>query len=632
MRLRRPLYPLLVLWCIVLALCPTLVAPPMASAATLLFAVTTTTDAPDAHPADGLCATRAGQCSLRAAVQEADAQPRGSSTTVVLPAGSYALSLGALVISNTVVISGAGSGTTQLVGHNDRVLAVAAGTRAQVFDVTLTGGTAAAGRGGGVVNLGVLVLRRSTVSGNHAQGGGGVYNGPAAWLGLIASTLSGNVVTGTGGGVLNDGGTVTLSNAAVLSNTASHGNGSGLFSSGTLTVTNSTLSDNSASSGSGGGIDNQGALTVSGSTLSDNSATSGGGIDNGGTLTVTNSTVTGNTASNGGGISNQRSGQLWLISSIFNNNSAQDKNINPVGNGGAVDNAGTVSITNSTFDGNSARANGGSIDNTGRMSITTSTIGHTLRTDSLSGGGIYNSGILSINKSVLSSNGSDGAGGGIANSNLLTVTNSTISNNTLASLDVGSGSGAGIYNSGTLVVINSTLNGNVSEGDGGGITNHSPGTLSMLNSTLSGNTAQLGPGGISNTGTARISNSTLSGNGGFLVDNIGNAGTVAITGTIVAMGMSGTNCGGPLTEVQGFNLDDGTSCGFSQTTDLTGTNPLLGSLANNGGPTQTMALLPGSLAIDHGGTAANGCPATDQRGVTRPHGPACDIGAFELAP
>jgi hypothetical protein len=100
----------------------------------------------------------------------------------------------------------------------------------------------------------------------------------------------------------------------------------------------------------------------------------------------------------------------------------------------------------------------------------------------------------------------------------------------------------------------------------------------------------------------------------------------------VANSTSGPNCTGPINESRGYNLDSGTTCGLTKTTDLTNTNAMLGSLANNGGPTLTMALLPGSPAIDHGGTAANGCPATDQRGVSRPQGPACDIGAYEYKP
>jgi len=114
---------------------------------------------------------------------------------------------------------------------------------------------------------------------------------------------------------------------------------------------------------------------------------------------------------------------------------------------------------------------------------------------------------------------------------------------------------------------------------------------------------------------------------------ISNSGSVTATGTIIANNNPGTNCfGNRFQEPFGFNLDSGTSCRLSQATDLTGTDPLLGPLASNGGPTQTQALEAGSPAIDHGGTSANGCPPTDQRGVTRPQGPACDIGAFEFVP
>jgi CSLREA domain-containing protein len=423
-----------------LGLCPALGTPPTVSATAPSFSVTTFTDAPDAHPGDGVCATGAGPCSLRAAVQEADAQPRGTSSVIIVPSGTYTLTLGALVIRNTVVISGAGSATTQLIGHNDRVLVVAAGTRAAVSGVTLSGGNAGTGVGGGVVNLGLLVLSESTLSANTAWSGGGLYNGPSAWLAVVNSTLEGNVVTASGSGLVNDGGSVTLYGTAVMSNTASYGDGGGIYNSGTLTVTNSTVSGNAA--GGGGGINNSFGATV----------------------TVTSSTISGNSAPNGGG-------------------------------------------------------------------------------------GIYNSGML-------------------------TVSNSTLSGN-------------------------STLNG------GGGIYNFA-GTLALSYVTVAANSS-----GLDN-------------------DTSGGPATLALTGTIVANSTSGLNCVGPMTENQGYNLDSGTTCGFARTTDITGTDPLLGPLANNGGPTPTMALLPGSPAIDHGGTAANSCPATDQRGVARPQGPACDMGSFEV--
>ena len=86
-------------------------------------------------------------------------------------------------------------------------------------------------------------------------------------------------------------------------------------------------------------------------------------------------------------------------------------------------------------------------------------------------------------------------------------------------------------------------------------------------------------------------------------------------------------------ETTGYNLDSGTTCGLLAVTDITGSEPLLGALANNGGPTQTQALQAGSPAIDHGGTSTTGCPSADQRGSTRPDeagdGGTCDIGAYE---
>jgi hypothetical protein len=155
----------------------------------------------------------------------------------------------------------------------------------------------------------------------------------------------------------------------------------------------------------------------------------------------------------------------------------------------------------------------------------------------------------------------------------------------------------------------------------------------VVNSTLSGNTASSG-GGIAVTGNDPVGLSAVT--LGANASGIANTGssTILLTGTLLAGSTSGPNCSGALGERAGYNLSSDGSCGLTQPTDITTTNPLLGPLANNGGPTQTMALLPGSPAIDHGGTHATGCPATDQRGLPRPDaadGPEgqCDIGAFE---
>ena len=100
--------------------------------------------------------------------------------------------------------------------------------------------------------------------------------------------------------------------------------------------------------------------------------------------------------------------------------------------------------------------------------------------------------------------------------------------------------------------------------------------------------------------------------------------------TILA-GSARANCTSDTPVSAGYNLDSGNSCGLTRPTDITGAPPGLGRLSWNGGPTQTMALLAGSPALGRGGTRATGCPPVDQRGVRRPPGTRCDIGAFEKA-
>src|SRR5215213_10115112 len=174
---------------------------------------------------------------------------------------------------------------------------------------------------------------------------------------------------------------------------------------------------------------------------------------------------------------------------------------------------------------------------------------------------------------------------------------------TLNNLTVANGradnAGGGILNLGTLEVNSSTISGNRAGTDNGGIGNASAGTLTVNNSTISGNSANNNGGGIGNGSTATLNN------------------------TIVANNEGGNCAGLPVTD-DGGNLEwPGNDCGFALSAD-----PLLGPLADNGGPTQTHALQPDSPAID----AAVECPppATDQRGVSRPQGDACDIGSFEL--
>jgi predicted outer membrane repeat protein len=223
--------------------------------------------------------------------------------------------------------------------------------------------------------------------------------------------------------------------------------------------------------------------------------------------------------------------------------------------------------------------------------------------------------------------------GGIAMAvGTLTLTNSTVYGNTTGH------SGGGIDNGGALTLNNSTVSSNTTSSNGGGIFNHGSGTLALTNSTVSGNTATSG-GGISTTGNGTLTNSTVSGNtatsGGGIWTNI--LGTLTLTNSLVDDDCDGTIVSG------GHNIESpGDTCGLDQPTDqvnVSAEDLKLGPLQDNGGPTMTHALLPGSVAIDKIAEKdcvdADGEPlATDQRGEPRPEtgGTMCDVGAFEVQP
>jgi secreted trypsin-like serine protease len=318
-------------------------------------------------------------------------------------------------------------------------------------------------------------------------------------------------------------------------------------------------------------------------------------FSNSATVTLNSLIITKGNYPNGGAIQNYEVGNLTVINSTLYGNSS-------VNIGGAIFNDGTLAITNSTLSGNSSTNIAGAIYNYGTLTITNSTFsGNT----SANVGGIFNT---------------DGAGPGI-----LTVINSTFSGNTSA--DTGA-----ISNAGTQMTIkNSTFSGNSSSGTsggGGGISNNRPATV--VNSTFSGNSAAFNGGAIYNHGTLNVTNSTLSGNsaGGNTGGGIYNLGILNYTNTIIANSPSGGDCynvGGYGTIGTKTNnlVEDGT-CFASLSGD-----PNLGALADNGGPTQTMALNTGSKAINAGATcSAAPVNGLDQREFSRKDG-FCDIGAYE---
>jgi hypothetical protein len=264
------------------------------------------------------------------------------------------------------------------------------------------------------------------------------------------------------------------------------------------------------------------------------------------------------------------------------------------------------------------------------------------------GGGIYNCfSTLTVIDSIITGNRVRGGpgifpyGGGIYNCGnaTLTLINTTVSDNNAEF-------GGGICNGGMLTIINSTFSGNVARKQkGGAIANY--GTLTLTNSTLTGNSSSTEgrAGGILNGGLFQssgfllIRNSTISGNVAAEDEGVGifnvNGSTAELKNSIVA-NHAGGNCHGAMTSF-GYNLSSDDSCNFSGPGDLNNTEPLLGLLQSNGGPTDTMALLPGSPAIDGGNpdgctTAGGKLLKTDQRGMPRPDREdktGCDIGAYE---
>ena len=259
--------------------------------------------------------------------------------------------------------------------------------------------------------------------------------------------------------------------------------------------------------------------------------------------------------------------------------------------------------------------------------------------------------------------GDGGDGGGIRIlTGSLTLINDKISGN------VAGATGGGIFNSGTLTVIDSTISGNDGSAGtlGGGISNDFSGTASVIRSTISGNTVGLGlGGGIRNRGGLTVHNSTISGNTGSDGSGISNidpgvlnvtsstifgntgsgilvSGTTFLTNTIIG-GHPADCTGGVGMNSMGYNIEGTNTCGLNGLGDLVNTDPELGALASNGGPTQTHAPLPGSPAVDAGspanpGSGGTSCPVKDQRHLNRPadgNGDLtvrCDMGALEACP
>jgi hypothetical protein len=326
----------------------------------------------------------------------------------------------------------------------------------------------------------------------------------------------------------------------------------------------------------------------------------GGGILNSGSMTMSDCVITGNTIPAGGGP------------------------------GGGIFNYSSLQLTNSIVSGNSAAYGGGGVWNNGNATL--EIIDSTISANSAvgDGGGVSNvNGTMTVTRTVISGNTSQSSGGGLSNYGTLTLVDSTVSGN--------SNNGIFSWGGSTLTITGSTISGNTSVGWGGGI--NSWGTATIANSTFGGNTALTGGGIFHYAGVMTVLNSTFSGNrattGG---GGLWSSSTVTLKSTVMADSGDGGNCGGSSGTSAGHNLSDDNSCSsfFIQPGDLNGTPAGLdpGGLQDNGGATKTFALESSSPAVNaipvSECTDVNSVPVTtDQRGISRPQGSACDMGSFE---
>lgn len=340
----------------------------------------------------------------------------------------------------------------------------------------------------------------------------------------------------------------------------------------------------------------------------------GGGVASLGRLTMIDSEVRNNSADgsyNGGGGILIQDAPLLIQDSIISNNSVE----NGGGGGGIFFLGDVMTVTDSLIENNTADFSvygGGGIFAVGRLSVQSSVIqGNSIDESSGSGGGIYCECVsMQIISSTIRENSAAFAlgGGGIAGlsgTGQWQILNSTISYNSAAFASQG---GGGIWlEIGDAYLIDSTVSLNTADSSGlggGGVLLGPSGGMDLRFSTVANNTAVSAQGGgLYNEGSIEFWNSIFAGNSPTNCFNTGVMGT------------------------DGFNLSSDNSCELSSPDDLPVVNPLLGELQDNGGPTETHALPANSPAVD-AGECYDAVP-TDQRGVARPYGPACDIGAFE---
>jgi hypothetical protein len=567
-------------------------------------------------------------------------------------------------------------------GDAGTTLTITGSPTVHLLDLVITGGwlgTSGIGRGGGIQHEGgTLALDRVSVTGNVVSASGtGAQSGRAQGAGIYSdagqvqvtdSSVTGNLALASGpgsdteaaGGAIYSSGPVTLTGSTVSSNRvvatssldAAFAFGGGVAIVGKdLHVSASHIDDNRAIAHSGtngtysegGGVfgSDGAAATIDGSTVSRNRATGSaatavafGGALNGVEPTIRDSTLAGNrttaTASSGSALAMGGAIHLFGQSLTLVRSRVTGSTLTATGSGG-VD----------------ATAEGGNLDVNGPVIATSSTISFarviassSTGDVSASGGGISAGALSSLtltrstvqgNRVTASSAGPVARGGGVATDGPLTMTRSTASGNVVDALGLlgADARGGGIHfgsTGGHHSLLNSTVAGNVASastdtGDvdavGGGIDAADTSiSLTLTMTTIARNSVQ-------KDGTAGEV-----GGGGVAAQG----GLVSLEQTILALNAApaGPNCSGAVSSAGRNLLGPTAGCAFAaaQSDKVNVTSPKLGPLANNGGPTKTIALLSGSPAIDV--IPGTSCEAPiDQRGVKRPQGTRCDIGAYE---
>ncbi len=593
------------------------------------FTVTTTAD-----ENDGSCTP--GHCSLREAIIAANSN--NENDTIFLEDETYTLVItgteeddsatGDLDVfghtAGSLTISGEGSDQTIIDADGiDRVLQVHYEADVTISGVTIRGGSVTTGviDGGGIYfQSGSLVLNDVIVEDNHADKyGGGIFIDQGQ-LTLNSGQIRSNTADEGGGGVYVNRSSAVFDQAGD-SDVASNGTnlqGGGVFvASGQALFSAGEVRDNTAETDGGGVYVGSGQITLDGGEIYDNSASNdGGGVGvDAGAVIMSTGQIRDNTADGrGGGVFLNGSDATFDLSGdglVVGNEAASG--------GGVFINAGDMTFSGGEIVTNSVSADGGGVYvNEADAMFEMSDTGILAGNEALSGlgGGLHvHYGTANVTGGRIYQNTGDDGGGVYVHQGVLGLSRVAVSDNVAVR-------GAGLFNAnGTLTIVNSTVSGNATDdlgvyatgGSGGGLFNGGDAaTTTITHSTFVSNTANTdvtwpwGAGGID-----------------------GISGTVSLRSTVVAYNQrvdTLVNCvGTPISN--GYNMDDDGSCNLVDTTDISNTDPLLGPLADNGGGNQTHALLSGSPAVDAAACVAS--VTTDQRGVSRPQGAGCDIGAYE---